>query len=204
MGASALPDWLDEACARLMNFRAMLERRRLFDVSTVGARIRTAREVKGYTQRQLGARLGLRRASVIQGWEKGERDVPARLFQKLAVALGVSPGWLLEGGDVPGGPAYGQRQAPKKLVRVGWCHTTRLSRRKRLAELELERVRALRMDRGPPLPSGALRAAASSASAEPASAEPAPEPSEPRPQAPRASPPVHERASAPREIEPGG
>jgi len=158
MGTGPLPDWLDEACARLTNFRAMLERRRLFDVSTVGARIRTAREVKGYTQRQLGARLGLKHAAVIQAWEKGERDMPALLFRKLATACGVSTLWLLEGGDVPGGPAYGNRQAPRKLVRVGWCHKTRLERRKRIAELELERVRALRMDRGARLPSEAYRA----------------------------------------------
>ena len=145
-----IPDWLDEACARLIRFRNLLDRRRLFDVSTVGARIRAAREVKGYTQRQLAARLGYKHAAHIQEWERENRDVPARWFLRLAVAIGVKPEWLLHGGDV-GGPRYGERQAPKKLTRVGWCHTTRLERRKRLAQLELERVRALKMDREPAL-----------------------------------------------------
>jgi transcriptional regulator with XRE-family HTH domain len=148
-----IPDWLEEACARLTRFRNLLDRRRLFDVSTVGARIRTAREVKGYTQRQLAARLGLKHPAHIQEWERENRDVPARWFLRLAIAVGVKPEWLLHGGDV-GGPRYGAREAPKKLTRVGWCHTTRLERRKRLAQLELERVRALRMDAGPALPSG--------------------------------------------------
>ncbi len=162
MGLGQLPDWLDEAERQILAHQAMKRRRRLFDVSSVAARLRTAREVRGYTQRQLAARLGMKHHWSIQGFETGVRDVPARLFPKLCVALGVTPAWVLAGGDA-GGPAYDRREAPRKLVRVGWAHQTRLEKARRRAALELERVRALKMSAGPASPSPAARAASADA-----------------------------------------
>ena len=58
--------------------------------------LRPARQCLGLTQRQLGARAGLGQGTVCK-LESLHRGAYPQSLQKLAVALGVSPGDLVEG-----------------------------------------------------------------------------------------------------------
>ncbi len=62
----------------------------------VGKRLRELRESKGLTQEELGKRAGLHRVHVTQ-WESGRYPDPRlETLRRLAKALGVSLGELLE------------------------------------------------------------------------------------------------------------
>ena len=60
----------------------------------VGAKLRTLREKRGWSQEQLGFESGLHR-NYIGGIERGERNVGLVNVAKLAHALGVRPRDLL-------------------------------------------------------------------------------------------------------------
>jgi len=60
----------------------------------VGAKLRTLRERKGWSQEQLGFESGLHR-NYIGGIERGERNVGLVNVGKLSQALGVRPRDLL-------------------------------------------------------------------------------------------------------------
>jgi transcriptional regulator with XRE-family HTH domain len=93
-------DWLDEACRMLVAHRNIRNRTRTYDATTIGNRIRIAREAAGLTQRELAFRLGVSHFWVA-GWERGLRPLPARKIPGLCMSLGVKRGWLLffeEGG----------------------------------------------------------------------------------------------------------
>jgi Zn-dependent peptidase ImmA (M78 family)/transcriptional regulator with XRE-family HTH domain len=71
-----------------------MERVRLKDWGEVGARVATARERAGFTQRELGDRLGLSRSAVTR-IELGQRRLDALELAQIADALGRSVEWFL-------------------------------------------------------------------------------------------------------------
>lgn len=64
----------------------------------LGARIRTLREQKGFTQAELAAMLDVTENAVTQ-YETGRAVPKSERLQILAASLGVSVEWLLTGGD---------------------------------------------------------------------------------------------------------
>ena len=61
---------------------------------TIGTRIRTARDARGWTQFQLGIVLG-RRDTEVSRWERGQLNPRASAVAEVAQALGVSSDYLL-------------------------------------------------------------------------------------------------------------
>jgi transcriptional regulator with XRE-family HTH domain len=107
MGGYEGDDWLERASAILEAEWRRKMQRRVYDISTVGARIRAARESLGMSQPQLAMRVSVHPMRV-SGWERGTENVPAQKFAGLVTALrpACTRAWLLmdtdEGGpDVP-------------------------------------------------------------------------------------------------------
>lgn len=76
-------------------------------METMGDRIRTLRESKGWTQEGLAAQLGARGAKVsgnaVSQWERGEtQNIKLRLFLALVEALGTTHEYLVHGPSEPG------------------------------------------------------------------------------------------------------
>jgi len=71
-----------------------MERVRLRSWAEVGSRVALARERAGFTQRQLGDRLGLHRSAVTR-IELGQRQLDALELARIAEALGRSVEWFL-------------------------------------------------------------------------------------------------------------
>ncbi|CAJ50555.1 putative transcriptional regulator, partial [Bordetella avium 197N] len=72
-------------------------------VSRFSDRLRTARNTRGWTQKELAELSGLT-PSAIGNYESGQRaQASASAMLKLAEVLGVSPGWLAQG-DSPAPP----------------------------------------------------------------------------------------------------
>lgn len=77
------------------------------DVETMGDRIRMLRHSKGWTQTQLGERVGVSKVAVYQ-WEVGTTsDIKLKTFLKLVDELGTNPQFLLFGREA-------QRTQPRK------------------------------------------------------------------------------------------
>jgi len=64
--------------------------------STIGDRIRTARETKELNQRSLSSRVDVTMRT-LQRWEKGEQVPDSSYLVRLAKYTGVRPEWLLTG-----------------------------------------------------------------------------------------------------------
>ena len=62
--------------------------------STLGQRIREARQAKGMDQAKLSARLDIA-TRTLQRWEKGEQVPDSNYLMRIANHTGVSPHWLL-------------------------------------------------------------------------------------------------------------
>lgn len=133
--------WVEEAVRVIEAHRALAAYQRVYDVSTVGARVRTAREIVGLTQRMLGDRLDVKQRD-ISDWERGRRDMPAEVLPRLALCLGVAVRWLLDGGDEGGPPAPTGILRKQKLV--NWAKRSWDTLRRHRARAELERLRGLR------------------------------------------------------------
>jgi transcriptional regulator with XRE-family HTH domain len=73
------------------------EQRNALSADNVGGRLRLARNEKGWTQQELAVRARTTQA-VIQKIENGRSHRP-RCLEHLAQALGVSPAWLMFGGE---------------------------------------------------------------------------------------------------------
>lgn len=71
-----------------------MDRARLETWADVGARVATARESAGFTQRELGDRLGVSRSAITR-IELGQRQLDALELARLADALGRSVEWFL-------------------------------------------------------------------------------------------------------------
>lgn len=70
-------------------------------MSTLGDRIRDARESKNLYQGQLAELIGVKSAAVISNWEKNINKPDADKIVRLCEALGISASYLLDysGGD---------------------------------------------------------------------------------------------------------
>jgi transcriptional regulator with XRE-family HTH domain len=64
------------------------------ELKELGRRVRELRHVRGWTQTELAARMGVKQ-SAIGKIERGESDIPVTALTRLADALGVAPGSLL-------------------------------------------------------------------------------------------------------------
>ncbi len=125
IAAMALPpeehaDWLRHAEHQLYAHRACLNRfKKMYDVSTVGARIRSARASLGMSQEQLAIRMGPDvHQGDVSGWERGKRALPAERLRTLCAVCGVSKEWILGLSD-EGGPKVPGEQLRKQVTR-GW------------------------------------------------------------------------------------
>lgn len=68
---------------------------------TMGEYIRKLREEKGWSQEELGKKVGVNRAAV-QKWEKGTvENIKRSTIKQLAIALGVSPCDLMQWDEEP-------------------------------------------------------------------------------------------------------
>ncbi|MCI5902793.1 MAG: XRE family transcriptional regulator [Blautia sp.] len=65
-------------------------------MSTLGERIKYARESKGYLQNELAKLIGVKSAAVISNWEKGLNKPDAEKIVKLCNVLDVSASFLLD------------------------------------------------------------------------------------------------------------
>ena len=65
----------------------------------VGFRIRCLREERGWSQEELGGRAGLHRAYIGQV-ERGEKNLGIQNLDKIAQALGVDVGNLVDNGGL--------------------------------------------------------------------------------------------------------
>jgi DNA-binding XRE family transcriptional regulator len=80
------------------------------EMETMGDRIKMLRHSKGWTQTQLGERVGVSKVAVYQ-WEVGTTsDIKLRTFLKLVEELGTNPQYLLFGHEAPGRPSRRRSQ----------------------------------------------------------------------------------------------
>lgn len=66
----------------------------------LGHRIKILRDLHGITQLELGQKIGHTNATSISTFETGTQSMSVRNLIKIASVLGVTPGALLDGGDV--------------------------------------------------------------------------------------------------------
>lgn len=131
--AMALPDaehahWLEIAEQKLYAERARLNPfKRMYDVSTVGARMRTARQVCGMGLAQAAIRMGVN-PSHLSLWERGKRNLPANKLHVIALVLGVKLKWLLMETD-EGGPPVPREQLRKRITQHWKDRQTALTNR---------------------------------------------------------------------------
>lgn len=95
-------DWVEKACEAIEKYRRFSSRAVVYDISTVGNRIRTAREAAGMSIVQLARRMGIS-ATMVSLCEHGKRPIAMRRVPGLAICLHVSRDWLLMLSD-DGGP----------------------------------------------------------------------------------------------------
>ena len=146
MGTGDVPYWFDEALRRIWAHRGMVDKARIYDISTPAARIRTAREIAGWTQQQLSARVGLKSHTTVGRIERGEEDASSTVFDKLCRVLRVSHGWVL-GDTEEGGPPCPESGVMRRQFYPDYRHWDARQRARLEANAELERLRGLR----PPL-----------------------------------------------------
>lgn len=68
-------------------------------IMTIFERIKTLRKEKGLTQTDLAKAIGYKDKSVISHIERGEQNLYQDKIKAIADALGVSPGYLINGYD---------------------------------------------------------------------------------------------------------
>ena len=80
----------------------------MIDWKEVGGRIRRLREAMGYSQEDLGVKLGYATGAAaktsVNKAECGRRSLGQHLVEKYAMALNVSPMWLVGWSDIPNEP----------------------------------------------------------------------------------------------------
>lgn len=139
-------DWLDRAEHLLDGEWRMRQRRTIYDVTTVGGRIRAAREAMGLSQEQLGIRIGVPQ-TLVSSWERGKADLPVRMLVKLSAALQrvTTRAWLVMESD-EGGPKVPKDVLGKRHTRDGyeWMNKKRAWQK---AQAEAERRNAERLAR---------------------------------------------------------
>lgn len=145
MGVKGEDWWLDEAVRMIECYRSVVEHRRVYDVSTVGARLRTAREIVGLTLCAQAERVGLLHQELSR-IERGKRDCPAEVFARLCLSLRVTEAWVLGDSDEGGPPMPGGILRKQKYQ--SHQYRSKIRQKKLRAQAEIERLRGLR----PPKP----------------------------------------------------
>ncbi len=144
LGVKDVEWWLEEAVRVIQAHRALVERRRVYDVSTVGARLRTAREIVGLSQDQLALRLKHPQWSITR-IERGKADAPLDVFARWCLCVGITQAWALGDSDEGGPPMPGG--ILRKQKHIDHNKRTYREQKKVQAQHELERVRGLRPPR---------------------------------------------------------
>lgn len=86
-------------------------------LSTFGQRLVWAQDRAGLTNVQLATQVGRHRVTVSQ-WRRGKYRPEGEELERLAVALGVAPGWLAYGtGPAPGGVPGSMPSTPEGASR---------------------------------------------------------------------------------------
>jgi len=139
-------DWLDRAEHLLDGEWRQRQRRRIVDVTTVGGRIRAAREAMGLSQEQLSIRLGVPPIR-ISDWERGKRDLPVEMLVRLSAIVRpvTTRAWLVMESD-EGAPQVPLDVLGKRHTRRGyeWLQKKRAWQK---AKAEAERRNAERLAR---------------------------------------------------------
>lgn len=134
-------DWIDQAVLTIESHIALKTKRKEWDCSTVGKRIRTARELAGMSQRQMALRLNVSQFAVSQ-WERGLGDLPSSKVRGIATSCAVAVPWLLMESE-EGGPKVRngilRANRPIKLVKY-----MREKAKLKAAKQEAARLNALR------------------------------------------------------------
>lgn len=144
LDAMALPDeeherWLEHAEQKLYAERARESPfRRQYDVSTLGARMRTARHVCGMGLAQAAIRMKVN-PQYLSKWERGLRNLPASKLQTIAAVLGVKVRWLL-GETEDGGPGLPREQLRKRITK-NWKRRQDILRQRCKVRAQLEQLR---------------------------------------------------------------
>lgn len=133
--------WLETAECQLEAYRHFCQKKRVYDISTTGARIRTAREVLGLTQEQVAQTLGISTGEVTR-FENGKKPIRAERLMRLSRSLGVKDAWLLMESD-EGGPALPTKVLRRQHLR-NWQALSNKEKKKHKAKVELDRLRGLR------------------------------------------------------------
>lgn len=141
--------WLDEAVRRLEAYVGLQRKKRVYDVSSFGARLRTAREIHGLTQPRLGKLIDAH-GFWISDWERGRHDMPIKYLRPISTALRVSEAWLLGDSTEGGPPMPGGIQ--RRQVIPNYVTLSRRRKRKDRARAELQRLRGLRPPKPTPAP----------------------------------------------------
>lgn len=66
-------------------------------MTTIGERIRHARNAAGLTQEQLAVACGCTQRGTVSNWETDKQRPPVETFVPMAKALNVRAGWLAFG-----------------------------------------------------------------------------------------------------------
>jgi DNA-binding XRE family transcriptional regulator len=139
--------WFEEATRRLEAHRGLEEKLKVYDISTPGKRLRTAREIAGWTQHQLAARTHLKGIQV-SNYETGNTHCPAETFSRLCRTLRVSEAWVL-GDSEEGGPPCPKSGVMRRQFIPNWTRWSHMEKAKVMAKAELDRLRGLRPQKCP-------------------------------------------------------
>jgi transcriptional regulator with XRE-family HTH domain len=141
-------DWLDVACLHLQARMNQLRRLKLYDVSTIGGRLRCARECAGMRQYELARRVGMDRREISQ-MELERRPLPAVKVAGLCMSLKIKTTWLILGEGEGPQAGYGilrKDQSPrqaKATTRAKWRAEALDEARRRNAERKSLTTRAV-------------------------------------------------------------
>lgn len=139
--AEDTPDWLEQAAARLYAERVREKPfQRQYDVSTVGARLRTAREALGLSQPQAAIRLGRITQPNLSHMENGKRNLPVDCVGTVCAVYGITKEWLL-GQSEAGGPPIPREQL-RRHVTKRWRQRQDFLTQRAKARAEVKRLNA--------------------------------------------------------------
>lgn len=89
-------DWLAHAVRTIEGRINQTQKRRQYNTTSMGNRIRSARAILGMSQPQLAKRMGVNQYDV-SAWELDKRAPPIWKIQPLCMCLQVDQEWLLKG-----------------------------------------------------------------------------------------------------------
>lgn len=126
-------DWLAHAERAIGRGIKLDSWKKQYDITTLGGRIRAARELKGMSQADLAKRTGMSQHMVSRA-ENGVAHLSITKIPGLAISLGVKMPWLLGSSD-EGGP--NEARAELRKQRTGRQDRI-LKKRAKVAELRIE------------------------------------------------------------------